>query len=70
MTKYLKVYANTRMLTTLLLGFSSGLPLALTLGTMQAWLTQAQVDIGTIGICPDQYALRSQVSLGADYRQR
>lgn len=49
MTKYLKVYTNKRMLTTLLLGFSSGLPLALTGGTLQAWLTDAKVDIATIG---------------------
>ena len=32
------------------LGFSSGLPLALTSGTLQAWLTVAGIDIRTIGI--------------------
>ncbi len=34
----------------LLLGFSSGLPLPLTGGTLQAWLTTSGVDIKTIGI--------------------
>jgi PAT family beta-lactamase induction signal transducer AmpG len=34
----------------LFLGFSSGLPLALTSGTLQAWLTVAGIDIRTIGI--------------------
>ena len=33
-----------------LLGFSSGLPLALTSGTLQAWMSVAGVDIRTIGI--------------------
>lgn len=32
------------------LGFASGLPLALTSGTLQAWLTTAGVDLRTIGI--------------------
>jgi PAT family beta-lactamase induction signal transducer AmpG len=34
----------------LLLGFASGLPLPLTGGTLQAWLTVAGVDLKTIGI--------------------
>jgi len=33
----------------LLLGFSSGLPLALTSGTLQAWMTVENVDLKTIG---------------------
>jgi len=32
------------------LGFASGLPLALTAGTLQAWLTVAGLDLRTIGI--------------------
>lgn len=32
------------------LGFASGLPLALTAGTLQAWLTVAGVDLRTIGL--------------------
>jgi PAT family beta-lactamase induction signal transducer AmpG len=34
----------------LLLGFASGLPLPLSGGTLQAWLTIAGVDLKTIGI--------------------
>lgn len=50
MNKYLKVYFHRRMLTTLLLGFSGGLPLMLaTSTTVQAWLSDAKVDISTIG---------------------
>ncbi|MBT0724763.1 MFS transporter [Rosenbergiella sp. S61] len=33
----------------LLLGFSSGLPLALTSGTLQAWMTVEDIDLKTIG---------------------
>lgn len=40
---------NSRILVTLILGFSSGLPLALTGSTLQAWFTQADVDLITIG---------------------
>ena len=40
---------NTRMMTVLFLGFSSGLPLALSTGTLQAWLADVDVDIRTIG---------------------
>lgn len=36
-------------ITLILLGFVSGLPLALTAGTLQAWLTVEHVDIKTIG---------------------
>jgi len=32
------------------LGFASGLPLALTSGTLQAWLTTLGLDIRTIGV--------------------
>ena len=38
-----------RMLVVLLLGFASGLPLALTATTLQAWFTVEKVDIVTIG---------------------
>jgi PAT family beta-lactamase induction signal transducer AmpG len=50
MNQYLKVFTQKRMLTTLLLGFSGGLPLALTGGTIQAWLTTSNVDVATIGM--------------------
>jgi PAT family beta-lactamase induction signal transducer AmpG len=41
---------NRRILVMLPLGFASGLPLALTSGTLQAWLTIEGVDLKTIGI--------------------
>jgi PAT family beta-lactamase induction signal transducer AmpG len=40
---------NQRILAVLLLGFSSGLPLALTGSTLQAWFTQSNVNLVTIG---------------------
>jgi PAT family beta-lactamase induction signal transducer AmpG len=46
----LAVYADRRILTVLFLGFSSGLPLALSGQTMMAWLTDAKVDLTTIGL--------------------
>ena len=36
---YGQVFASRRIAAMLLLGFSSGLPLALTAGALQAWLT-------------------------------
>ena len=45
-----QVYGNRRMLCLLGLGFSSGLPLALTSGTLQAWMTVEKVDLTLIGI--------------------
>jgi PAT family beta-lactamase induction signal transducer AmpG len=53
MNKYLSVFSNRRMLVTLLLGFSGGLPLALVGSTLQAWLARSAIDIATIG----QFAL-------------
>lgn len=41
---------NRRLVVMLPLGFASGLPLALTAGTLQAWLTEEGVDLKTIGI--------------------
>jgi len=41
---------NRRIVTVLFLGFSSGLPLALSGGTLQAWLTVEDIDIKTIGL--------------------
>lgn len=46
---YAQVFANRRIAAMLVLGFASGLPLALSTGTLQAWLTVAGVDIKTIG---------------------
>ncbi len=46
---YLDVFVNRRIAAMLLLGFASGLPLALSAGSLQAWLTVEGVDIATIG---------------------
>ena len=46
---YAAVFTSRRMAVMLLLGFSSGLPLALTTGTLQAWATVEGLDIKTIG---------------------
>jgi PAT family beta-lactamase induction signal transducer AmpG len=40
---------NRRLLAVLFLGFASGLPLALTSSTLQAWFTEANVSLATIG---------------------
>lgn len=50
MTPYLRVFTSRSIAVMLLLGFSSGLPLALTGGTLQAWMTVSGMDIRTIGI--------------------
>jgi PAT family beta-lactamase induction signal transducer AmpG len=46
--RFADVYANRRVALLLLLGFASGLPLALTTGTLQAWATVEGLDIRTI----------------------
>ncbi|MEC4688764.1 MAG: muropeptide MFS transporter AmpG, partial [Nitrospirota bacterium] len=48
--RLLEILGNRRIAVLLPLGFASGLPLALTSGTLQAWLTVAGVDLRTIGI--------------------
>lgn len=47
---FTQILANRRIAVMLPLGFASGLPLALTAGTLQAWLTVAGLDLKTIGI--------------------
>ena len=47
---YSAVFRDRRLAVILLLGFASGLPLALTGGTLQAWMTVEGVDLSTIGI--------------------
>jgi len=44
------VYFKPRVLIVLLLGFSSGLPLALAGSTLAVWLTESGIDIATIGL--------------------
>ena len=46
---YGQVFASRQIAAMLLLGFSSGLPLALTAGALQAWLTVEGISIKTIG---------------------
>lgn len=43
-------YLHPRLLIIFFLGFSSGLPLALTASTLSAWLTESGVNIATIGL--------------------
>jgi MFS transporter, PAT family, beta-lactamase induction signal transducer AmpG len=50
MHAYLEIFRSRRVAVVCLLGFSSGLPLALTTGTLQAWMTVSGVDLTTIGI--------------------
>jgi MFS transporter, PAT family, beta-lactamase induction signal transducer AmpG len=47
---YSAVFRDRNLAVILLLGFSSGLPLALTGGTLQAWMTIEGIDLKTIGI--------------------
>lgn len=47
---FLDTLNNRRLAVMLPLGFASGLPLALTSGTLQAWLTVAGVDLRAIGL--------------------
>jgi MFS transporter, PAT family, beta-lactamase induction signal transducer AmpG len=44
------VYLQPRVLIVLFLGFSSGLPLALSGSTLLVWMREAGVDLGTIGL--------------------
>lgn len=50
MNQYLDVFKDRRIALILFLGFSSGLPLALSGGTLQAWMAVSGVDIKTIGL--------------------
>jgi MFS transporter, PAT family, beta-lactamase induction signal transducer AmpG len=46
----LAVYLRPRVLIVLFLGFSAGLPLALSGATLQVWVTESGLDIKTIGL--------------------
>lgn len=48
--QYLNVFTQRNSAILLVLGFASGLPLALTSGTLQAWMTVENIDLKTIGI--------------------
>lgn len=45
-----QLLANQRLVAVLFMGFASGLPLALTGSTLQAWFTSANVSLMTIGV--------------------
>jgi PAT family beta-lactamase induction signal transducer AmpG len=49
-TAALAVYASMRVGVVLLLGFSAGLPLALSAETLRVWMADRGVDVGTIGL--------------------
>jgi len=46
----LAVYLKPRVLIVLFLGFSAGLPLALSGSTLLVWMREAGVNLGTIGL--------------------
>ncbi len=46
----LKVIFTRRMIISFVMGFSSGIPLLLTLSTLQAWMKDEKVDLTTIGL--------------------
>src|SRR5579863_8328479 len=46
----LAVYRQPRLVAVLLMGFSSGLPLALTFGTLSYWLAELGVSLTAIGL--------------------
>src|SRR6516162_2234713 len=46
----LGIYLKPRVLIVLFLGFSAGLPLALSGSTLLVWMREAGVDLGTIGL--------------------
>src|ERR1700751_1226682 len=46
----LTVYLKPRVLIVLFLGFSAGLPLALSGSTLLVWMREAGVNLGTIGL--------------------
>src|SRR3989440_11345466 len=46
----LAVYLKPRVLIVLFLGFSAGLPLALSGSTLLIWMREVGVDLGTIGL--------------------
>lgn len=50
LTPYLQVFLSSRIAVMVFLGFSSGIPLALTGSTLQAWMAVSGVDLLTIGI--------------------
>jgi len=50
LTETVAVYLKPRVLVIMFLGFSSGLPLALSGSTLLVWMTESGVNLGTIGL--------------------
>src|SRR5215813_13130679 len=50
LTDTLAVYLKPRVLIVMFLGFSAGLPLALSGSTLLVWMREVGVDLGTIGL--------------------
>jgi len=50
MSAILAAFSSRRIFFVLLLGFSSGIPLALTGSTLQAWMASEKVDLAVIGV--------------------
>src|SRR5512134_1010965 len=50
MSAILAAFSSRRIFFVLLLGFSSGIPLALTGSTLQAWMASEGVDLAVIGV--------------------
>ena len=50
MKSVLAVFRSPRLFWILQLGFSSGIPLALTGTTLQAWMTTEKIDLALIGV--------------------
>src|SRR2546423_15299317 len=46
----LRVYRQPRLIAILFMGFSSGLPLALTFGTLSYWLAEIGVSLTAVGL--------------------
>ena len=49
MKEFLQVFTQRRMALMLVMGFSSGLPIALAISTLQAWIASEGMDIKTVG---------------------
>src|SRR3989442_12015731 len=63
------VYLQPRVLIVLFLGFSAGLPLALSSSTLLVWMREAGVDLGVIGlfaVCGTPYSIKVLSAPGVD----
>ncbi|MBF8271008.1 MAG: MFS transporter [Magnetococcales bacterium] len=50
LSEFFRIYGHPRIVTIMFLGFSSGLPLALTFGTLSLWLSESGVSKTSIGL--------------------